>query len=303
MFTPAMTKEELYKEAVLESSAISTQVNMFRDVVKKKFIRLNGKIGYQRKTIRTKRNNEWTVLFFAFKEELGSMVYAPIINGNSYDGYISIDLYTKRDVSILHFTTHFIKRYNERYIKHYGIEIPQGLNLVEYFTINNGMVFCMDKEDGNGSYTISNHGLYISALFANRMTSLITFIGDDELSLKKQLVYDNQLNNYYVFSEIVQMFYSGRQIESLTIYFVSKKYDADIEALKLWYKWTNRTIPDKIIESIYDTIRNNNICSSNEFYKFMKENVESYYNLLRILYEEYSDNYKNIASQKLGLLL
>ena len=251
-----MTKEELYKEAVLESSAISTQVNMFRDVVKKKFIRLNGKIGYQRKTIRTKRNNEWTVLFFAFKEELGSMVYAPIINGNSYDGYISIDLYTKRDVSILHFTTHFIKRYNERYIKHYGIEIPQGLNLVEYFTINNGMVFCMDKEDGNGSYTISNHGLYISALFANRMTSLITFIGDDELSLKKQLVYDNQLNNYYVFSEIVQMFYSGRQIESLTIYFVSKKYDADIEALKLWYKWTNRTIPDKIIESIYDTIRN-----------------------------------------------
>ena len=165
------------------------------------------------------------------------------------------------------------------------------------------MVFCMDKEDGNGSYTISNHGLYISALFANRMTSLITFIGDDELSLKKQLVYDNQLNNYYVFSEIVQMFYSGRQIESLTIYFVSKKYDADIEALKLWYKWTNRTIPDKIIESIYDTIRNNNICSSNEFYKFMKENVESYYNLLRILYEEYSDNYKNIASQKLGLLL
>lgn len=303
MFTSTMTKEELYKEVVLESSAISTQVNLFRDEVKKKFIRFNGKIGYQRKTIRTKRNNEWTVFFFAYKEEFGSMVYAPIINGNSYDGYISIDLYTKRNVTMFHFTTHFIKRYNERYIKHHGIEIPEGLNLVEYFTINNGMVFCMDKEDGNGSYMISNHGLYISSLFANRMTSLITFIGDDELSLKKQLVYDNQLNNYYVFSEMVQRFYSGKQIDFLTVYFISKKHNADIETLKLWYKWTKRTIPDKIIEFIYDTIRNNSICSSSEFNKFMKENRESYYNLLSILYKEYGDNYKNIASQKLGFLL
>ena len=35
----------------------------------------------------------------------------------------------------------------------------------------------------------------------------------------------------------------------------------------------------------------------------MNENRESYYNLLSILYEEYSDNYKNIASKKLGLIL
>lgn len=76
-----------------------------------------------------------------------------------------------------------------------------------------------------------------------------------------------------------------------------------LKTLRLWYKWTKRTIPDKIIEFIYDTIRSNNICSSNEFYKFMNENRESYYNLLSILYEEYSDNYKNIASKKLGLIL
>lgn len=303
MFTPTMTIEELYNEAISEGYAISTQVNMFTDNVRKKFHRSHGMIGYCRKTIKTKRNNEWMVFLFTFQNKLKNVIYAPIINGNNNDGYIVLNLQTYKHIHVIHYTSHFMKRLNERYIKRYDIKIPSGLSLIEYFTTQSEAAIYTKKEDGNGYYMISEQGLYIADKSIDNMMSCITFLGDDELNLKKQIVHDKQVKNFQVFIYLKRLLSSKDFIDFFTLYDAVRKYNADVETIKFWYRMMNISIPDKVIDFFYSTLKDNNISSMDELDKLLTDDDDYYCELMYILYKEYGDNYKCISLSPLGFSL
>lgn len=298
-----MTIEEIYKEAISEGHAISTQVNMFTDSIRKKFRMLHGKIGYCRKKIKTKRNNEWVILLYTFNDKLRNVIYAPIINGNNNDGYVVLNMQTYKHIHIIHCTSHFMKRFNERYIKHYDIKIPSGLNLIEYFMTKSEAAIFEKKEDGNGYYMISEQGLYIADKSMDYMLSYITFLGDDELSLKKHIIHNKHVKTFQVVIELKRLLSSRDFIDFFTLYNVVRKYNADVETIKFWYEMVKVSVPDKVIEFFYSTLKDNNISSMYELNKLLVEDDNYYDALMYILNKEYGDNYKCISLSPLEFSL
>ena len=273
MYLTSMSHEELHAEVRKDLIEISTKAIMFMDRVRKKAKSLEPfPIATQRMNITTKRRNVWTLIgrYNAYMQALSFQAYAPIM-GNSGNGYIQMSGFKPSDM-VMHYTAHFMQRYKERYIDHYRIDL-KGESLLEYFMNNNPHVLYTRKNNG-GYFIISDHGIAAAEFSTEqqRLLTHITFLGDDELSLKKKLIYDEEIRIYKGVLELVRLKSKNQKDDIITIWNIAKKHNAGFEMVKRWYKWNNIDIPDDLLHQYIDCIEKYHIQTLEMFKKFVSHN-------------------------------
>lgn len=292
MFTSTMTTEELYKEVLKDFYDISTQANMYCDYVRKKFRMALGQIGHYRKVIKSRNGNEWTVFGCSVNNSLKIMVYAPIISDNHYKGYIGLlNIHKPQKKEIIHYTSHYMQRYDERYIKHYGVEIPSNLNMLEYMNLNAQRAIFIKIKDREGYYATTAQGIGVADFVNDIMTTHITFLGDDELTLKKQLIYDKEVKRLQLYIEMKRKEFIGDEINFFTIFRLARKYSADIETIKYWNEINKIQVPDNVVEYFYNAFKTYDITSDDELRQRLKENQTFNQEVIDILKSENGNGY------------
>lgn len=265
MYLTNMSHEELYIEERKDLVEISTRANMFIDRVRK-----NAKtmmpfpMAPQRMTITTSRKNIWTLVgvFNSLTSNVKISIYAPII-GKSCNGYIQMTGLKSRDI-VMYYTAHFMQRYKERYIDHYQIDL-KGKNLFEYFVHNNPHVL-YTRCNNDGYFIVSDHGMAMADLDDDRrFMTHITFLGDDELTLKKKLIYEKEIAIYKGMHELIQLKTRKQKDDIITIWNIAKKHNAGFELVKRWYKWNKSAVPDDELHQYIDLIEKNNVKTIDRF--------------------------------------
>lgn len=269
MYLTSMSREELYAEAHKDLIAISTKASMFIDKVRKKAKATSPfPISPQRMTITTTRRNVWTIegRYNSYMGALEFQAYAPII-GSSTNGYLQITGFKSCNI-IMHYTAHFMQRYKERYVDHYQIDL-KGESLYEYFVYNNPDVL-YTRKNNDGYFIVSDHGIAVAEFNDGRqLLTHITFLGDDELTLRKQLIYDEEIRIYKGVLELKRLKLRNQQDDILTIWNIAKKYNAGFEMVKRWYKWNGVEMSDDFLHQCIDTIEKYHVQSLDKLEKLM----------------------------------
>ena len=269
MYLTSMTHEELYAEVHKDLIEISTKANMFMDKVRKKTKNmLPYPLATQRITLTTTRRNVWTVVgkHNSYMQGVGFQAYAPII-GTSSNGYIQMTGFKSRD-RVMHYTAHFMQRYKERYIDHYQID-RKGENIFEYFVYNNPQVLYTRKNNG-GYFIVSDHGIAVADFSEGlKFMTHVTFLGDDELTLKKQLIYDEEIKIYKGALELKRLKSRKQKDDLVTIWNVAKKHNAGIEMVKRWYQWNGVKVDEVYLQQCIDLIEKYNVQSLDQFAELM----------------------------------
>ena len=269
MYLTSMTHEELYAEVHKDLIEISTQANMFMDKVRKKTKNmLPYPLATQRITLTTTRRNVWTVVgkHNSYMQGVGFQAYAPVI-GASSNGYIQITGFKSSNI-VMHYTAHFMQRYKERYIDHYQIDL-KGKSLFDYFVYNNPDVLYTRRENG-GYFIVSDHGIAVAEFSdERRLMTHVTFLGDDELTLKKQLIYDEEIKIYKGALELKRLKSRKQKDDLVTIWNVAKKHNAGIEMVKRWYQWNGVKVDEDYLQQCIDLIEKYNVQSLDQFAELM----------------------------------
>lgn len=269
MYLTSMSHEELYAEERKDLIEISTKANLFMDHCRKKAKSISNFIASpQRMTITTTRNNVWTLIgrYDSYMHALAFKAYAPII-GSSSNGYIQMTGFKSRD-AVMHYTAHFMQRYKERYIDHYQIDL-KGKSLFEYFVDNNPHVTYTRSNNG-GYFIVSDHGIAVADLDESlHFLTHITFLGDDELTLKKQFIYDEEIRIYKGVIELTRLRVGKQECDIFTVWNIAKKHNAGFELVKRWNEWTRKKIPEDILRKLIDMIEKEHIQSYGQLKELM----------------------------------
>lgn len=269
MYLTSMTHEELYAEVHKDLIEISTKANMFMDKVRKKTKNmLPYPLATQRITLTTTRRNVWTVVgkHNSYMQGVGFQAYAPII-GTSSNGYIQITGFKSSNI-VMHYTAHFMQRYKERYIDHYQIDL-KGKSLFDYFVYNNLDVLYTRRENG-GYFIVSDHGIAVAEFSdERRLMTHVTFLGDDELTLRKQLIYDEEIKIYKGVLELKRLKLRKGQDDIITIWNIAKKHHAGFEMVKRWYKWNGVEVPEDYLHQCIEVIEKYHVQSLEKLVELM----------------------------------
>ena len=269
MYLTSMSREELYAEAHKDLIAISTKANMFIDKVRKKATMMSPfPMAPQRMTITTTRRNVWTIegRYNSYMHALAFQAYAPVI-GTSSNGYIQITGFKSSNI-VMHYTAHFMQRYKERYIDHYQIDL-KGKSLIDYFVYNNPDVLYTRRDNG-GYFIVSDHGIAVAEFSdERRLMTHVTFLGDDELTLRKQLIYDEEIKIYKGVLELKRLKLRKGQDDIITIWNIAKKHHAGFEMVKRWYKWNGVEVPEDYLHQCIEVIEKYHVQSLEKLVELM----------------------------------
>ena len=199
MFVSSMSSEELYAEAMKDFSILQTKIDLFMDRCGKRY-RQEHFIGRftKRMVVTTKRNNSWTIAFLALNESF----------------------------------SHFMQRYRERYLRYYNLETGN-YNTFEYFSLKNNNTLYVRQPD-NSYYFISEQGVMIGRLVSERMVSHRTYIGDDNLSLRKRIILDEEYKNLCAANALLRL---PDNLNLETVRNVASQYNLGDEFTQKWYAW------------------------------------------------------------------
>lgn len=273
MYLISMNQEELYAEVRKDLIVISTKANMFVDKVRKKAKMMNPfPVTPQSMTITTPQKNVWTVegKHNLSMQALAFQAYAPVI-GSSTNGYIQMTGF-KSGAIVMHYTAHFMQRYKERYIDHYQIDL-KGKSVYNYFVDNNTHAL-YTRRNKDGYFIVSEHGIAVAEFGeGRRLMTHVTFLGDNELTLRKQLIYDEEIRIYKAALELIRWKARNHKDDIITIWNMAKKHNAGIEMVKRWYKWNGAEMPDEVLCRYIDTIEKYDVRSLDRFYELMRSGV------------------------------
>ena len=94
------------------------------------------------------------------------------------------------------------------------------------------------RRDNGGYFIVSDHGIAVAEFSdERRLMTHVTFLGDDELTLRKQLIYDEEIKIYKGVLELKRLKLRKGQDDIITIWNIAKKHHAGFEMVKRWYKW------------------------------------------------------------------
>lgn len=206
MFTPHMTEEELQAAAHKDFLEMRMKVKIAFGQFIQRMRFTGGKRGvlhslFEEKKVSTKSKNTWHVIFvntgYTPQGEFmaGCIIYIPLYRGEEVD-YLFIN---NLEIFVLQkLSTHFLKRYKERYLESNGINLP-GMHPALYYMLHNQdntLTYYMpekwtEKEMQEKGFMISQQGLSL-VRFNKNLITYITFLDQENLSRYKALVYEEE---------------------------------------------------------------------------------------------------------------
>ncbi len=150
--------------------------------------------------------------------------------GQETYGYIALSSY--RHPLVIEYTSHFMQRYRERYLRYYNLETGN-YNTFEYFSLKNNNTLYVRQPD-NSYYFISEQGVMIGRLVSERMVSHRTYIGDDNLSLRKRIILDEEYKNLCAANALLRL---PDNLNLETVRNVASQYNLGDEFTQKWYAW------------------------------------------------------------------
>lgn len=220
MFTSTMTNAELQREAYLDFLELKGPVQIafgeFRwqnNSSGKKQYYIHNVV--KTRTHRTKRNNVWQIEFHASyynKDNTmigGYIIYIPIHRGEHTEYLFLKSMY---EFSLEKVTSHFVKRYVERYLVPNNINM-KGMTPALYFQRNSDDMRPTDfypdnwseEEKENKLIWLSNQGLFVTQM-EDKMRIYITFLDQENLSRYKAMIYEEE--------NLMRLYNKGKSIEN-----------------------------------------------------------------------------------------
>lgn len=219
MFTSTMTNAELQREAYLDFLEFKEPVR----IAFGEFRWQNNSSGGKKycihniiktRTYRTKRNNTWQIEFHANhynkdnKMIGGYIIYIPIHRGEHTEYLFLRSIY---EFSLEKVTSHFVKRYVERYLVPNNINM-KGMTPALYFQRHSDDMrpteFYPDnwneEDKENKMIWLSNQGLFVTQM-EDKMRVYITFLDQENLSRYKAMIYEEE--------NLMRLFNEGKKIE------------------------------------------------------------------------------------------
>ena len=198
MIVPAMNSKELYSEIIndyriVERKAYYLALSLRRSARKSKHKHVSGIFEYK-----TKQRNNWIIYIDCFVKGYDSSATVYYLDENGLNGMCVIN----DGVSLSHYTPHFLKRYNERFLKDTNLS---KLDLLNHFIINNPFDTTGEVSDSelNQSKFFSRFkegvGLGLKEVIGNEgneISHFKTFISND-MVLDFQRDGFNSLGEYY----------------------------------------------------------------------------------------------------------
>ena len=99
----------------------------------------------------------------------------------------------------------------------------------------------------------------------------ITFLGDDELTLRKQLIYDEEIRIYKGVLELQRLKLRKQKDDIITIWNIAKKHHAGFEMVKRWYKWNGVEIPEDVLHQYIECIEKYHVQSLDKLCKLISQ--------------------------------
>lgn len=220
MFTSTMTNAELQREAYLDFLELKGPVQIafgeFRwqnNSSGKKQYYIHNVV--KTRTHRTKRNNVWQIEFHAShynKDNTmigGYVMYIPIHRGEHTEYLFLRSMY---EFSLEKVTSHFVKRYVERYLVPNNINM-KGMTPALYFQRNSDDMRPTDfypdnwseEDKENKMIWLSNQGLFVTQM-EDKMRIYITFLDQENLSRYKAMIYEEE--------NLMRLYNKGKNIEN-----------------------------------------------------------------------------------------
>ena len=125
-----------------------------------------------------------------------------------------------------------MQRYRERYLRYYNLETGN-YNAFEFFSLKNNNTLYVRQPD-NSYYFISEQGVMIGRLVSERMISHRTYIGDDNLSLRKRIILDEEYKNLCAANALLRL---PDNLNLETVRNVASQYNLGDEFTQKWYAW------------------------------------------------------------------
>jgi hypothetical protein len=128
MIVPSMNKTELAKEIYKDSVIVWRKAKYLTDGVRREAIKTRNKNLVRIFKYKSKQKNEWLII--SDYSQGDPKIYLSIIYYNDL-GFNAVSV---SDEYLVHYTSHFLQRYNERYLRQEGLEM---LELYKKFIIVN----------------------------------------------------------------------------------------------------------------------------------------------------------------------
>ena len=125
-------------------------------------------------------------------------------------------------------------------------------------------------KNNGGCFIVSDHGIAVADLNDGlQFLTHVTFLGDDELTLKKQFIYDEEIKIYKGALELKRLKSRKQKDDIVTIWKIAKKYNAGFEMVKRWYQWNGVKVDEDYLQQCIDLIEKYNVQSLDQFAELM----------------------------------
>ena len=132
MIVPAMNPEEILKEVILDFDTVERKAYYLGTHLRRKLIKAKNNTICEITDYKSLRKNDWVILIICTHKGLCTITGIHYLNPM---GFNAINVYNRE--KIVHYSSHFLERYNERYVK---LKDMTKLDLFKNFVSHNTMI-------------------------------------------------------------------------------------------------------------------------------------------------------------------
>ncbi len=199
MILPTMTSEELAKEIMADYENVCAKVIHIMKQTRRLAIKSRTKHHQQLFEYKSPMKNDWLIFVNHYIKD---PIFVPVVRYLNKHGMNGVMVGSDK-VLLSHYTSHFLERYNERFLKNGDMT---KLDLLKHFISHNPMVQTQkmpdDKDYTNSIFARFNQGMgfgYKEVLTKNVFIHLKTFVSSDMRFENQEEVFQKTSANYKAF--------------------------------------------------------------------------------------------------------
>jgi hypothetical protein len=196
MIVPAMNSIEIVKEIAIDKPMVNRKGVYLTESLRRNALKSKTKYVQKIFDYKSQRNNKWIIIANYYKKCPNFSTIAYYVDHFGLHG-ISID---PTQPLVRHYTSHFLTRYNQRFVKQANIS---KLDLLKRFCANNSAISLLQFEDNDevedGFFARSREG--VSLGIVERIECPFTEIFHFKTFISSDMIFESQKNEFNIADE------------------------------------------------------------------------------------------------------